>query len=148
MTEALAAVELHERDADPFLLDKGARQRLAVASILALRPDVLILDEPTTGLDFQEQQRMLGLLDRLHAAGRTIIIITHTPWVIAEHARRVVLLQGGQLRYDGALRPFFADERLAAEAAFRPPEVTHLGRLLGCTPLTVAELVTWLGRGA
>jgi len=49
---------------------------------------------------------------------------------------------------DGALRPFFADERLAAEAAFRPPEVTHLGRLLGCTPLTVAELVTWLGRGA
>jgi len=148
VTEALAAVELHERDADPFLLDKGARQRLAVASILALRPDVLILDEPTTGLDFQEQQRMLGLLDRLHAAGRTIIIITHTPWVIAEHARRVVLLQGGQLRYDGALRPFFADERLAAEAAFRPPEVTHLGRLLGCTPLTVAELVTWLGRGA
>jgi len=146
--EALAAVELHERDADPFLLDKGARQRLAVATILALRPDVLVLDEPTTGLDFREQERMLALLDRLHAAGRTIIIITHTPWVIAEHARRVVLLQGGRLRYDGPLRPFLADERLAAEAAFRPPEVTRLGRLLGCTPLSVAELVAWIGRGA
>ena len=146
--EALAAVELHERDADPFLLDKGARQRLAVATILALRPDVLVLDEPTTGLDFREQERMLALLDRLHAAGRTIIIITHTPWVIAEHARRVVLLQGGRLRYDGPLRPFLADERLAAEAAFRPPEVTRLGRLLGCTPRSVAELVAWIGRGA
>jgi len=146
--EALAAVELHERDADPFLLDKGARQRLAVATILALRPDVLVLDEPTTGLDFREQERMLALLDRLHAAGRTIIIITHTPWVIAEHARRVVLLQGGRLRYDGPLRPFLADERLAAEAAFRPPEVTRLGRLLGCTPRSVAELVAWIGKSA
>src|SRR3989454_1231366 len=148
VAEALAAVELHDRDADPFLLDKGARQRLAVATILALRPDVLVLDEPTTGLDFREQERMLDLLDRLHAAGRTVIIITHTPWVIAEHARRVVLLQGGRVRYDGPLRPFFADDELAAEAAFRPPEVTRLGRLLGCTPLSVAELVGWIGRGA
>ena len=148
VAEALAAVELHERDADPFLLDKGARQRLAVAAILALRPDVLVLDEPTTGLDFREQERMLDLLDRLHAAGRTVIIITHTPWVIAEHARRVVLLKGGRVRYDGPLRPFFADDELAAEAAFRPPEVTRLGRLLGCTPLSVAELVAWIGRGA
>src|SRR5206468_6462030 len=109
VAEALAAVELHERDADPFLLDKGARQRLAVATILALRPDVLVLDEPTTGLDFREQQRMLELLTRLHAAGRTIVIVTHTPWVIAAHTRRVVLLQGGRLRYDGPLRPFLAD---------------------------------------
>src|SRR5205823_7305734 len=74
VAEALAAVDLHERDADPFLLDKGARQRLAVASILALRPDVLVLDEPTTGLDHLEQERMLELLARLHATGRTIVI--------------------------------------------------------------------------
>jgi len=115
VAEALAAVDLHERDADPFLLDKGARQRLAVASILALRPDVLVLDEPTTGLDHFEQQRMLELLTRLHAAGRTIVIVTHTPWVIAAHTRRVVLLAEGRLRYDGPLRPFFADDHLADE---------------------------------
>src|SRR5207237_4987064 len=144
----LAAVEPHARDADLCQHDKGAQHTHAVATILRRRPDVLVLDEPTTGLDFREQERMLALLDRLHAAGRTIIIITHTPWVIAEHARRVVLLQGGRLRYDGPLRPFLADERLAAEAAFRPPEVTRLGRLLGCTPLSVAELVAWIGRGA
>ncbi len=144
VAEALAAVGLGDREVDPFLLDKGARQRLAVAAILALRPEVLILDEPTTGLDFPEQQQMLALLDALHAAGRTIVIITHTPWVIAEHAERVVLLAEGRLRYDGPPRRFFADDGLIAAAAFRPPEVTRLGRLLGCTPLSVDELVAWM----
>jgi energy-coupling factor transport system ATP-binding protein len=142
--EALAAVDLRERDADPFLLDKGVRQRLAVAAILALRPTVLVLDEPTTGLDFPEQQRMLELLRRLRAAGRTIVIITHTPWLIAEHTDRVVLLAGGRLRFDGPVRAFFADEALVAAAAFRPPDVTVLGRRLGCTPLSVEELVGWM----
>src|SRR6185436_10358113 len=125
--EALAAVGLEARDEDPFLLDKGARQRLAVAAILALRPDVLVLDEPTTGLDHREQRRMLELLRRLHAAGRTIVIITHTPWVVAEYTERVLLLADGRLRYDGPVRPFFADTALVREASFRPPEVTRLG---------------------
>ncbi len=146
VSEALAAVDLHTRDDDPFLLDKGVRQRLAVAAILALRPEVLVLDEPTTGLDFPEQQRMLGLLRRLHAAGRTIVVITHTPWLIAEHVDRVVLLVAGRVRYDGPVRPFFADPQLVEAAAFRPPDVTALGQLFGCTPLSVEELVAWMPR--
>jgi energy-coupling factor transport system ATP-binding protein len=146
VAEALAAVDLRERDADPFLLDKGTRQRLAVAAILAMRPDVLVLDEPTTGLDFSEQQRMMALLRALHDAGRTIVVITHTPWVIAEHAERVVLLAGGRVRYDGPPRAFFADDRLVELAAFRPPDVTRLGALLGCTPLSVEELIAWMPR--
>jgi len=143
VAEALAATDLTERDADPFLLDKGVRQRLAVAAVLALRPPILVLDEPMTGLDHPEQLRMLSLLRSLHAAGRTIVIITHTPWVIAEHAERVLLLDDGRLRYDGPPRPFFADDALVEAASFRPPEVTRLGRLLGCTPLSVDELVMW-----
>jgi hypothetical protein len=55
----------------------------------------------------------------------------------------VLLLEAGHLRYDGPPRRFFADETLVAAASFRPPEVTRLGRLLGCTPLSVDELVTW-----
>jgi cobalt transport protein ATP-binding subunit len=144
VAEALDAVGLLDRSVDPFLLDKGARQRLAVASVLALRPDVLVLDEPTTGLDHAEQQRMMALLRRLHARGRTILVITHTPWVIAEHAERVVLLAGGRVRFDGTPREFFSDDDLVATAAFRPPDVTRLGRRLGCTPLSVEELVSWL----
>jgi len=144
VTHALQAVGLDDRDADPFLLDKGFRQRLAVAAVLALGPDVLVLDEPTTGLDFREQQRMMELVRALNAAGRTIVVITHTPWVIAEYADRVVLLGGGRVRYDGDVRGFFADDALLAAAAFRAPDVTRLGRLLGCTPLSVDELVAWL----
>ena len=142
--EALAAVGLAARDADPFLLDKGARQRLAVAAVLALRPGVLVLDEPTTGLDWQEQRRMLELLRALQRAGRTVLVITHTPWVIAEYAERVLLLAQGRLRFDGTVRDFFADPARVAEAAFRAPDVTLLGQALGCTPLSVDELVSWL----
>ena len=80
--EALTAVGLqHVREHDPFLLGRGERQRLAVAALLAMRPRVLILDEPTTGLDYQEQRQMMELLSRLNREGRTIIIITHVPWV-------------------------------------------------------------------
>ncbi|HXJ35188.1 MAG TPA: energy-coupling factor transporter ATPase [Candidatus Eisenbacteria bacterium] len=145
--EALAAVGLADRSADPFLLDKGARQRLAVASVLAMRPETLVLDEPTTGLDHPEQVRMLELLRALNAAGRTIVIITHTPWVIAEYAERVVLLAQGRIGYDGPVRGFFADPALVAHASFRAPDVTRLGQAFGCTPLTVEELLAWMPRG-
>ena len=144
--EALAAVGLDVRDADPFLLDKGARQRLAVAAVLAMRPDALVLDEPTTGLDHREQRRMLELVRTLHGGGRTIVIVTHTPWVIAEYAERVLLLAGGRIRFDGPVRDFFADPSLVAEASFRAPDVTRLGQAFGCTPLSVDELVAWTRR--
>lgn len=146
--EALAAVGLDVRDADPFLLDKGTRQRLAVAAVLALRPDVLVLDEPTTGLDWHEQQRMVRLLAGLEARGCTVVLVTHTPWVVAEHARRVVLLADGRVCYDGPVRGFFADPERVALARFRAPDVTRLGQAFGCTALSVDELVAAIrGRG-
>jgi energy-coupling factor transport system ATP-binding protein len=144
--EALAAVGLEARDEDPFLLDKGARQRLAVAAVLAMGPDMLVLDEPTTGLDHREQLRMLELLRRLHAAGRTIVVVTHTPWLVAELALRVCLLERGRLRYDGPVRPFFAEPALVAAASFRAPDVTRLGQAFGTTPLRVDELLGWIVR--
>jgi peptide/nickel transport system ATP-binding protein len=130
----------------PHQLSGGQQQRVSIATALACDPDLLVLDEPTTGLDFPEQQKMMELLRRLHAEGRTIVIITHTPWVIAEYTRHVVLLADGRVRYDGGLRAFFEDDELLAAAAFRAPEVTRLGRLLGCTPLSVEELLSWVPR--
>ena len=87
---------------------------------------------------------MLELLRALQRAGRTVLVITHTPWVIAEYAERVLLLAQGRLRFDGTVRDFFADPARVAEAAFRAPDVTLLGQALGCTPLSVDELVSWL----
>ena len=65
---------------DPFSLTKGQRQRLAVASVLALAPRVIILDEPTTGLDHREQQDLLGLVRELNNQGHTVIMVTHSMW--------------------------------------------------------------------
>ena len=139
---ALDAVELTGCEAaDPFLLSKGHRQRLAVASVLALRPRLLILDEPTTGLDYCEQRRMMDLLAKLHTDGLAIVMITHSPWVVAEYAERGVLMGGGRILFDGPLRDLFAREEMLRQAHFQLPDVTRLGLRFGFTPLTVAEFV-------
>jgi energy-coupling factor transport system ATP-binding protein len=146
---ALGAVGLVGMEAeDPFLLGKGQRQRLAVASLLALQPRVLILDEPTTGLDYREQRRMMDLLCKLHRGGMTLIVITHSPWVVAEYAERGVLISGGRIRFDGPLRRLFAEEALLADCHFRIPEVTRLSLRCGFTALTVDELLGARAGGA
>ncbi|HEV3115342.1 MAG TPA: energy-coupling factor transporter ATPase [Candidatus Binataceae bacterium] len=135
------------RDKDPFLLGRGERQRLAVASILVLEPRLLILDEPTTGLDYPQQRRMMELISELNQAGTAIVIITHTPWLVAEYARRAVLMRKGRKLFDGAVRDLFAQEDLLTSAAFRVPEVTALSRRFGMMALTADELAGAL-RGA
>jgi energy-coupling factor transport system ATP-binding protein len=143
--EVLSAVNLTaERDRDPFLLSKGERQRLAVASVLALRPRMLILDEPTTGLDYREQCRMMGLIGDLNRAGIAIVMITHTPWLVAEYARRVVLMRKGRVMFDGGVREFFTRDELLANSSFRPPEATMLGRRFGVLALRPEELAAWI----
>jgi len=144
---ALDAVGLADcGDEDPFLLSKGHRQRLAVASLLALRPRLLILDEPTTGLDYREQRRMMDLIARLWSGGMAILMITHSPWVVAEYAQRGVLMREGRVLFDGPLRALFAEQALLQSAHFRAPEVTRLGRRFGFTPLSVEEFVEGMAR--
>jgi energy-coupling factor transport system ATP-binding protein len=126
---------------DPFLLGKGQRQRLAVASLLVLEPAALILDEPTTGLDYREQRHLLELLAGLHRRGLTVVVITHSPWVVAEYAERGVVLRDGKVAYDGPLRELFAQEALLEASHFRLPDATRVGRRLGFTPLSVDELL-------
>ncbi|MGH7126056.1 MAG: energy-coupling factor ABC transporter ATP-binding protein [Stellaceae bacterium] len=143
--EVLQAVNLADaRGRDPFLLSKGERQRLAVASVLALHPRLLILDEPTTGLDYREQRRMMGLVSDLNREGIAIVMITHTPWLVAEYARRVVLMRKGRVLYDGPVREFFEHDELLESSSFRAPEVTLLGRRFGVTALRPEDLAAAL----
>lgn len=147
--EALDAVGLADLgDADPFILTKGSRQRVAVASTLATKPDVIILDEPTTGLDSRELQGMMALIQRLNAAGHTIVIITHAMDVAAAHARRVILMQEGRILRDGPTREVFADEPSIARTGLTPPPVVQVGNRLGVPALTLDELVSGLTRDA
>jgi energy-coupling factor transport system ATP-binding protein len=143
--EVLQAVNLTaQRHADPFLLSKGERQRLAVASVLALRPRLLILDEPTTGLDYREQRRMMALVSELNRSGIAIVMITHTPWLVAEYARRVVLMRHGKIHYDGGVQGFFDDPALLDGSSFVPPPAPTLAGRFGLKALTPTQLISEL----
>jgi energy-coupling factor transport system ATP-binding protein len=140
--EALAAVGLEGRgDEDPFGLTKGERQRVAVASVLAVRPEVLILDEPTTGLDYAEQRSMMDLIKSLNKAGSTIIVVTHTMWVVAEYAHRAVVVRDRKIFLQGTVREVFAEEDELHDAALRPPHIVSLGNALGYPVLSVEEII-------
>ncbi|MBN1991988.1 MAG: energy-coupling factor ABC transporter ATP-binding protein [Anaerolineae bacterium] len=139
--EALAVVGLSGYEEEvPFILTKGERQRVAVASVLAAQPQVIILDEPTTGLDYHHQRSMMDMLHTLNQQGHTIIIITHSMWVAVEYARRTIVLQDGQVMLDGPTRAVFAHETELAAAALRPPTLLRLGNWLGTQALTVGKM--------
>jgi energy-coupling factor transport system ATP-binding protein len=146
--EALAAVGLEGyEEEDPFGLTKGERQRVAVASVLAVRPEVLILDEPTTGLDYAEQRSMMDLVRRLNEAGSTIIVVTHTMWVVAEYAHRATVVRDGQAVLSGTVREVFAEEERLRDASLRPPHIVSMGNSLGHTVLSVDEMLRVTERG-
>ncbi len=145
--EALAVVELQGYEKQlPFTLTKGERQRVAVASVLAAQPQVIILDEPTTGLDYLHQRRMMDLLKRLNQKGHTIIIITHSMWVAAEYAHRTVVLKEGAIILDGATRHVFAQESRLAEASLAPPPLVQISNRLGLQALTLEQMVQELNQ--
>ena len=125
----------------PFTLTKGERQRVAVASVLAAQPRVIILDEPTTGLDDRHLQDMMRMLKRLNQQGNTVIIITHSMGVAAECASRTIVMKDGNLLADGPTRAVFADEAGLAEASLCPPPLVRLSNWLGTEALTVQQMV-------
>lgn len=146
--EALAAVGLSGYEqADPFALTKGERQRVAVASVLATQPRVIVLDEPTTGLDYREQRGMMQLIKKLNEDGHTIIVVTHTMWVVAEYAHRVVVMKDGRIMFDGPTREVFSHEEELTQAFLRPPQIVRLGNRLGHPLLTVEEARACLTKG-
>lgn len=135
------------RGDDPFLLRKGERQRLAVATILALEPKVLILDEPTTGLDHREQLAILDLLSRLRATGTAVVVITHAPWLVAERATRAVLLAHGRILLDGDVHELFRAGPQLSRAAFVLPDATRLGLRFDVAVRSPGELADLIAGG-
>ena len=94
-------------DRPPQAVSRGQRQRVAVASILAMEPAVLVLDEPTTGQDRGHLHALLGEMVELHRAGRTVLLITHDLTLMAEYAERVLVMDAGRLVFDGTPETLF-----------------------------------------
>jgi energy-coupling factor transport system ATP-binding protein len=146
--QALTRVHLLDLAAeDPFSLTKGQRQRLAVAAVLAMKPQVVILDEPTTGLDHQEQEDMLALIRDLHGQGHTVIMVTHSMWAASRYARRLIVLRAGRVVLDGPPGEVFADEAGLAACGLKAPEVVQLARGLGFMALTPEDFQQQIGSG-
>lgn len=123
VAEALRAVDLLEKsEEDPLYLGKGQRQRLAVASILAMKPEILVIDEPTTGQDFRMVTGILRLLRDLHRDGRTILIITHNMSLVAECCEQVTVLLQGRTVFSGTPRELFSDPGVIQSTGLRVPQ--------------------------
>ena len=116
--EALAAMEIaHLGDRAPFELSGGEKKRAAIASVLSLRPDVLLLDEPTASLDPRTKWLLVDLIQRLGAAGRTLIVATHELDIVPLIAdRAVVMSEQGRVVADGDPTTILADTELLVRA--------------------------------
>jgi len=146
-TEALQAVSLDElRDRHPRALSRGQRQRLATASILAVRTPVLVLDEPTTGQDFLSRRQIMALAVELHAEGRTVLMVTHDMALVAEYATRVIVMQDGAAVCDDSPDEVFKQDEVLKSTGLDLPPAAKIARGLRAygfsdTPLTQSELV-------
>ncbi len=143
VTAALQAVGLPVRPShsmDPFALRKGERQRVAVASVLATKPNVLIFDEPTTGLDATEAKQMMTMIRTLNQQGHTIIMITHSMELVAEYAHLCVLLNDGKIVKTATPRSLFSGHKEIQEAGLEIPQVSQFSQRWGHTLLTSEEI--------
>ncbi|HBV96135.1 MAG TPA: energy-coupling factor ABC transporter ATP-binding protein [Desulfotomaculum sp.] len=122
--EALAVVGIDRkraRETSPYALSGGEQRRVALASVLALRPGVLALDEPTAGIDFMGRQRIFKALADLKSQGVTIIMASHNMDDVARMADRVVVIKEGRALLEGSPRQVFASQGCVREAGLNLP---------------------------
>ena len=127
---------------EPFFLTKDKRQRLAIAATLATQPEIIIVDEPTTGQDVRQTRDIMDLLRRLNEKGKTILIVTHDMKVVAKYAGRTIVMKDGRIIADGETRDIFSRFDVLREASILPPQITIFGRKIipQTTVLTVEEM--------
>lgn len=114
----------------PFQLSRGQRQRLAVASVLAMEPVILIVDEPTTGQDWRESISLMELIYQLNKKGHTCVVTTHNMNLVSLFARRVIVMWRSEVYLDGTTQEVFAQVDQILRAGIKPPEVYELARRL------------------
>jgi energy-coupling factor transport system ATP-binding protein len=119
---------------NPLFLSKGQRQRVAFASLLSMRPEVLVLDEPTTGQDYQEGLEIMEMVKELHQAGHTIIFVTHDMELVARYAKRVIVLAQGRILADDTCRNVFYQPELLRATNLYPPQIARLAQRFGIAP--------------
>lgn len=120
-------------DAEPFFMGLAERKLIAIASVLIMQPDVLVLDEPATGADYSVALRIMRYISGLHQQGLTVVIITHDVSLAANYASRLLVINRGQIALDGSPEEVFGQKSLLRECHISLPQVADLSsRLSDC----------------
>ena len=111
----------------PFDLSGGQKRRVAIAGVLAMEPEVLILDEPTAGLDPRGRDEILGLISQLHEKRQiTCVLVSHSMEDVARYVERIIVMNRGEVMYDGAPKEVFSHYRELEEIGLAAPQVTYV----------------------
>lgn len=132
---------------EPFNMSRGQRQRLCLACLIALNPEILILDEPTTGLDYRECMEMMNRIRELNENGTTVIMVCHDMEVVLDFAKSVIVMNRGEILAQGATREILSNKELLAKARLLQPQIAATCSLLGDEfkgLFTVEELINKL----
>jgi energy-coupling factor transport system ATP-binding protein len=114
-------------DASPFELSGGQKRRVAIAGVLAMSPEILVLDEPTAGLDPAGRTELLNLLKEIHETkGITVILVSHSMEDVAEYAERLIVIDEGEIKYDDEPRKVFAHADELRKMGLEIPQCTEL----------------------
>ena len=127
--KALQMVGLKEKhyNRSPFELSGGQKRRVAIAGVLAMEPDVLILDEPTAGLDPKGRDEILDQLKRIHEErGITIILVSHSMEDVAKYVGRIIVMNQGEMMYDGTPKEVFSHYKELEKVGLAAPQVTYI----------------------
>jgi energy-coupling factor transport system ATP-binding protein len=114
------------REENPFFLSKAQRMNLAVAGTLAMEPNMIVVDEPTTGMDRRQMYEVMGMLKHLNDLGTTVVIITHEVWLVAEFANRIVLMSKGKKIADGPVRQVLSQLETLKEGSIELTQTAQL----------------------
>jgi energy-coupling factor transport system ATP-binding protein len=114
------------RKTSPFMLSGGERKRVALASVLAWDPKILILDEPTIGQDYEQKERLRQFILQMKEQRKTIIIVTHDVEFVAECNPRVILMREGKITADGEAAKVLTNTETLTEASIVPPQIAQI----------------------
>lgn len=113
-------------DEAPFSLSRGQRQRLALASIIAVEPKVMILDEPTTGLDYKECMEIMSAVKELNQNGTTVIMVCHDMELVLDFARRMIVLADGKIEADGKTLEIMRRKEILQKTCLLSPQIIQI----------------------
>ena len=112
-------------------MSRGQRQRLCLACLIALNPEILILDEPTTGLDYRECMEVMSRIRELNENGTTVIMVCHDMEVVLDFAKTVIVMNCGEILGQGATREVLSNKALLSKARLLAPQIAQVAMLLG-----------------